>query len=269
MSITVASLHIYPIKSIGGFSITQAILTDRGFEHDRRWMLVDEQGRFLSQRELPTMACLHTTPRSTGMVVTDTRTSEELELPWSTHGGAMVRGRVWEDEVELIEHSSEASAWFSRRLGHSCRLVYMPDPSKRAVDPTYARGITSLSDGFPYLVLSQATLDDLNARLELPVPMDRFRPNVVIAGGFAFQEDGWTEIRVGAVDLRLVKPCGRCMIVTTDQNSGERTKEPLRTLATYRSRGAKVLFGMNAVGPTQGTIRVGDPVQVIQPSSAC
>lgn len=268
MSITVASLHIYPIKSIGGFSVTQATLTDRGFEHDRRWMLVDERGRFLSQRELPTMACLHTTPGSTGMVVTDTRTSEELELPWSTHGGAMVSGKVWDDEVELIEHSTEASAWFSRRLGHACRLMYMPDGSKRAVDPTYARGITSLSDGFPYLVLSQATLDDLNARLELPVPMDRFRPNVVIAGGFAFQEDGWTEIRVGAVDLRLVKPCGRCMIVTTDQNSGERSKEPLRTLATYRSRGAKVLFGMNAMGPAQGTIRVGDPVQVIRPSSA-
>jgi hypothetical protein len=138
----------------------------------------------------------------------------------------------------------------------------MPDRTRRHTDGRYAKGITSLSDGFPYLVLSQASLDELNTRLEQPVPMDRFRPNLVVSGGVPYQEDGWTEMHVGDVAFQLVKPCGRCLIVTTDQHTGTRSKEPLRTMASYRSQGAKVLFGMNAMGPSFGTIRVGDLIRL-------
>jgi uncharacterized protein YcbX len=117
-----------------------------------------------------------------------------------------------------------------------------------------------LSDGFPYLIISQASLEDLNGRLKEPVGMERFRPNLVIAGGAAFQEDGWRSVRIGTARFDLVKPCGRCIIITTDQRTSERDKEPLRTLATYRSKVNKVLFGMNAVGDAEGTVRVGDLV---------
>jgi uncharacterized protein YcbX len=159
----------------------------------------------------------------------------------------------------------------------------MPEKAKRTVDPTYAQGITSLSDGFPYLIVSQASLDDLNARVEdemirrsddqkiemrpTPLLMDRLRPNLVIGGGTAYQEDGWTEITIGEARFTLVKPCSRCAITTTDQRTGERGKEPLRTLATYRRRVGdphKVDFGMNAMGVSGGLIRVGDALLTVR-----
>ena len=269
MSLTLASIHVYPVKSLGGFAVMEALVTDRGLEHDRRWMLVDPQGNFLTQREHAAMACLHTSVYGNGFRVTDRRDGGTLDLPWIMAAGEERMCGIWSDRVRTIRGEEPWSKWFSERLGASVELVYMPDRTKRHTDGRYAKGITSLSDGFPYLVLSQASLDDLNSRLDQPVPMDRFRPNLVVSGGVAYQEDGWTEMHVGELTFQLVKPCGRCLIVTTDQQSGERTKEPLRTMATYRSRGAKVLFGMNAMGPVHGTIRVGDHIQAIQPAASC
>ena len=257
---TLASLHIYPIKSLGGFSVSEARLTDRGLEHDRRWMLVDERGVFLSQREVATMACLHASPLPTGFRVADIRDGATLDLPWGISNGENIAARVWDDGVDALIGDVAWSAWFSERLGRSVQLVHMPAAAKRRTDVRYAEGLTSLSDGYPYLIISQASLDDLNVRLEDPVPMERFRPNLVIAGGDAFQEDGWKEISIGEVKFQLVKPCARCVITTTDQRTGERGKEPLRTLATYRRDGEKVLFGMNAVGDSIGMVREGDLV---------
>lgn len=268
-----ASLHCYPIKSLGGFSVNEARLTDRGMEHDRRWMLVDDNGLFMSQREVGVMACLHTSALVDGSRVTDIRDDATLDLPWRISEGERIAARVWDDAVEALIGDPEWNRWFSERLGHSVRLVFMPDAAQRATDVRYAQGLTSLSDGFPYLIISQASLDDLNARgtawahaqmgTWAHVPMDRFRPNLVIAGGDAFQEDGWKEISISEVRFRLVKPCARCVVTTTDQRTGERGKEPLRTLATYRRDGEKVLFGMNAMGSVSGMIRVGDEVTVL------
>ena len=260
MSPTLASIHVYPVKSLGGFSVHSARLTDRGLEHDRRWMLVDADGRFVSQREVPAMACLHTTPAVQGFRVTDVRDGATMHLPWTLSNDRTMITSLWSDRVRTLPAPDEQSRWFSARLERPVMLVYLPDATRRRTDGRYAQSITTLSDGFPFLIASQASLDDLNARLDVPVPMDRFRPNLVIAGGEAFQEDDWTGIRIGKAAFRLVKPCARCVIVTTDQRTGERGKEPLRTLASYRSRGNKVMFGMNAVGDVAGMVRVGDLV---------
>lgn len=261
---TLASLHIHPIKSLGGFAVQEARITDRGFAHDRRWMLVDENGVFITQREVPTMACLHCAPRTDGFRVTDVRDGDTIDLPWSLSEGIELAARVWNDKVLALVAPIEHSLWFSHRLGITAVLVYMPDRSKRATNAAYATGLTSLSDGYPYLIISQASLDDLNARMPLSLPMDRFRPNIVIAGGEAFQEDGWKEIAIGAARFSLVKPCFRCPIPTTDQRTGQRGKEPLRTLATFRRVGNEVKFGMNAMAIAGDRVRVGD--QVIVPA---
>jgi uncharacterized protein YcbX len=258
--LTLSEIRIHPVKSLGGFTVPEARLTDRGLEHDRRWMLVDEQGAFVTQREVSALASLHTVARPVGFRVTDTRDGATLDLPWGLDAGAHRGCSVWSDRVRTILGDLAWGAWFSVRLGRTVDLVYMPDATRRRTDGRYAKGLTSLSDGFPYLVVSQASLDELNTRLATPVPMDRFRPNLVIAGGAAFQEDGWTDLVIGAARFQLVKPCARCVVVTTDQQSGARSKEPLQTLSTYRRQGNKVLFGMNAMGDSAGVVRVGDPV---------
>jgi uncharacterized protein YcbX len=278
MELSVASLHVYPVKSLGGFSVEAARLTDRGFEHDRRWMLVTGPDQFLTQREVPAMACLHCSPRTDGFRVTDIRDGSHIDLPWAIAAGEERSATVWDDPVHVLPAPLEISAWFAERLRLPCRSVFMPDSSHRPVDNRYAAGITSLSDGFPYLIISQASLDDLNARglarsndqqdTWIDVPMERFRPNIVLAGGTAFQEDGWKEIVIGDTRFSLVKPCSRCVITTTDQFTGQRGKEPLRTLATYRKRvtndgSLKVDFGMNAMGPASGAIGVGDKIMVV------
>ncbi|MBL0046258.1 MAG: MOSC domain-containing protein [Flavobacteriales bacterium] len=262
--LSVASLHIYPIKSLGGCAVNEARITDRGFEHDRRWMLVDASGRFITQREVPTMACLHCSPITDGFRVTDVRDGNHIDLPLRLTDGTTSRARVFDDEVDVVHSATAVSAWFVEKIGSMCSLVFMPYSALRPVDPRYATGITSLSDGFPYLIISQASLDDLNGRMAEAIPLDRFRPNIVITGGTAFEEDSWKEISIGSSRFTLVKPCGRCVIPTTNQHTGERSKEPTRTLATYRSVGNKVLFGMNAMGPGSGVIRVGDEVTVLR-----
>jgi uncharacterized protein YcbX len=259
--IALASIHIYPVKSLGGSSIPEVRSTDRGLEHDRRWMLIDPDGRFLSQRECPAMACLHCAPQVNGFRVTDTRNGNTIDVPWSLAEGTNVNANVWEDEVELMLGDASMHRWFSEALQRPVRLAYMPDSTLRSTDPLYANVPVALNDGFPALLISQASLDELNARLETPVPMERFRPNFVIGGGRPFQEDHWKEIAIGNVRLSIVKPCARCIITTTDQQTGQRSPEPLRTLATYRSVGNKVRFGMLATFAVGGTVRVGDEVR--------
>jgi uncharacterized protein len=268
MNLTLASIHIHPVKSLGGFAVEQAQLTDRGLEHDRRWMLVDAEGNFITQREQPELACLHTSPTPTGFRISDLRSGSVLDLPWQVNEGSRRRVRVWSSSLTAVHHAP-ADRWLEETLGRPYHLVYMPNDSRRRTDGRYARSLTSLSDGFPYLIVSQASLDELNARLltngGTAVPMDRFRPNLVVQGGSPFQEDGWRRISIGEVMFELVKPCARCVIVTTDQRTGERRQEPLRTLATFRRRGKAVLFGMNAVSPGAGTIRTGDLLQSATP----
>jgi len=256
-----SGLYVYPIKSCGGISLRTSQVDERGIRHDRRWMLVDEDGVFLSQRELPRLSLVAIRMADDGLLV-DAPGMETLTVPFEIEG-EHVFARVWDELVETLNVGSEAGRWFSRFLGVACRLVYLPDRSVRAVDPEYAEPgeQVGLSDGFPFLVTSEASLADLNSRLDEPLPMNRFRPNLVVRGCEAFAEDGWRRVRVGGIVFRVVKPCARCVITTVDQSSAATGKEPLRTLARYRKVGSKVLFGQNLIHDGTGVLNVGDAVE--------
>jgi uncharacterized protein YcbX len=262
--LTVSGLYIYPIKSLGGIALNEATLTDRGFEYDRRWMLVDENNRFISQREVAAMALLKVAVHSEGLQVKNIRTGSSIIIPIQPVDTETTMVTVWSDRCRAQYVSTAADAWFSGQLGISCRLVYMPDTTHRQVDSRYAQNkeITSFSDGYPLLLISQASLDDLNNRLPAPLPMDRFRPNIVFNGGVPFQEDMMKEFAIGGIRFFGVKLCARCTITTIDQQTAEKAKEPLKTLSTYRTKNNNIYFGQNLLFEGSGTIRLGDTITI-------
>ena len=258
-------LYVYPIKSAGGVLLEASDVDGRGLRHDRRWMLVDGAGRFMSQRRFARMALIRTRIEADHLVV-DAPDMPSLEVPFLPQGGRLLRARVWNDLVQTQPVGGGADRWFEEFLGVRCKLVYLPDKSVRPVDPDYGGpdDRVSLADGFPFLLISEASLSDLNARLERPVPMNRFRPNLVVRGCEPFAEDYWRVVRIGQVSFRVVKPCARCHITTVDQRTAEVGREPLRTLARFRRAGSRVLFGQNLIHDEKGTLRAGDPVEVVQ-----
>jgi len=263
--LAVSELYIYPVKSLGGISLPAASLTDRGFEYDRRWMLVDENNRFLSQREVPLMACLHVALHNGRLVVRNIHKPDLFyQIPLQPLTTETTTVTVWDDECRAQWVSAEADAWFSEQLDLSCRLVYMPDGSHRPVDVNYAHNkeITSFSDGYPLLMIGQASLDDLNSRLSSPLPMNRFRPNIVFTGGLPFQEDELKQFSIGDIRFMGVKLCARCVMTTIDQQTAVKAKEPLKTLSTYRMKENKIHFGQNLLYHGSGTIRVGDAITI-------
>lgn len=265
----VTALSIYPVKSLGAVAVERTAIEPVGLAGDRRLMVVDRDGVFVSQRELPRLAQLRSEIAAGQVRIA----APGLAVDAGRRDGGRVRVRVWDSEVEAATVGPDADAALSDWLEHPVRLVAMDEGSRRDMDPTWAAdGQVSFADGFPVLVTSDASLDDLNGRIAgrgaAPVPMTRFRPNVVIGGALPWAEDGWAAIRIGDVTLDLVKPCARCIVTTTDQVEGVRDgEEPLRTLATFRRsvdrRVMGVLFGWNAVARTPGTIDVGDPVDVL------
>jgi uncharacterized protein YcbX len=263
--LTVSELYCYPIKSLGGIALNSATLTDRGFEHDRRWMLVDNNNQFITQREVNAMALLKPRLTEQGLLIENSRIAgEELLIPFEPTGAETAMVTVWSNHCRAQPVSKEADAWFSKQLGISCKLMYMPDTTNRFVDGRYAHNkeITSFSDGFPLLLIGQASLDDLNSRLAIPLPMDRFRPNVVFTGGTAFEEDCMKQFEINGITFFGVKPCARCVMTTIDQQSGAKAKEPLTTLSTYRMKRNKILFGQNLLYNSSGKITVGDTITI-------
>lgn len=260
----VSGLYVYPIKSCAGISLGAAELDERGIRHDRRWMLVDEDGKFVSQRTQPRLALVRVGIQEEHLAL-DAPGMPTLEVPLEPETEASMSAVVWGDVVEVATVGGDADAWFGEILGASCRLVYQPEESVRPVDAAYGRGgdHVGLADGFPLLLISEASLGDLNGRLDQPVPIDRFRPNIVVSGCGAFEEDEWRNVRVGDIGMRVVKPCARCKIPTVDQQTAATSKEPLRTLATFRKFGSKVHFGQNLVHNAPGTVSIGDAVKVI------
>jgi uncharacterized protein len=263
--IRLGGLYVYPIKSCGGVAVGEWEVDGRGLRNDRRWMLVDESGLFISQRKLPRMALIQVRIECGGLVV-EAPGMPPLSVPFRPESGQPLLARVWDDLVETETVSDDANLWFSAFLGVTCRLVHLPHESIRPVDPDYGEpgDRTGLADSFPFLLISEASLADLNARLEHPLPMNRFRPNLVVSGCEPFAEDHWKRIRIGSITLRVVKPCSRCAITTVDQGTGVRGKEPLRTLATFRKHGTKVLFGQNLIHDDRGALHPGDFVEVSQ-----
>lgn len=262
----VSALTIYPIKSLGGISIDEARVVDRGFELDRRYLLVDERGDFITQRDHARLAPMRTRVAD-GRLWCHGPEGDALELPLQVAEEPRVRVRVWRSTCDALAVDARADAWFSDHLAIACRLVYMPDSERREIEAPHGRQgeVVSFADGFPFLLIEQASLDDLNGRLERPLPMNRFRPNIVVEGTEPFEADEWKRIRVGEVTFRVAKPCARCVVTTTDQETGTRGVEPLRALATFR-RGPNggVLFGQNLVQESRGTVRVGDEVEVLE-----
>lgn len=259
-----SGINIYPIKSTKGISLETAFVEERGIQFDRRWMVVDEAGVFLSQRDYPRLALVVTMIKPDGLCV-DAPGMPTLTLPVKPKSNEIVKVRVHDDITKGVSAGEEAGNWFSDFLGVSCRVVFMPDEIIRPVDPDYARenDIVSYADAFPLLLISQPSLDDLNSRLAVPVPMNRFRPNVVISGCRAFDEDKWKKILVGDTVFHVTKPCSRCVTTTVDQTTGVQGKEPLATLSKYRKVDGQVLFGQNIIPEKRGMLHVGDIVELI------
>lgn len=265
-----SEIWIYPVKSLAGIHLQEAKVTERGLENDRRWLLVDENGHFLTQRQFPQLALFQTAIDATILTISHRKNnSEALKVNLSpTNYLKKVSVKVWDDTIDdALEVSEEANEWFSKALEMPTRLVYMPESSRREVDKKYAitgNEITSFSDAYPFLVIGQSSLDDLNNRLKESVKMNRFRPNLVFKGGEAFEEEYWYEVQIGKATFWGVKPCARCIMTTINQESGEKAgKDPLFTLSTYRKAGKRVLFGQNLLVTVLENIQIGDTIHVI------
>lgn len=265
MTLQLLSLHVYPVKSCRGLSPARWRVGRRGLLYDREWMVTDEGGRFLSQREEPRMALIGTDFRDGGLVL---EAPGMGELPAAALApGAEGEGEVWEDRVRVEDQGEEAAAWLTAFLGRPCRLVRAALSFRRDVrlgGQVVAEDGVAFADAFPFLVLGEASLQDLNGRLPRPVAVERFRPNLVVAGAAPYAEDRWRRIRIGTVAFDLVKPCARCTIPAVDPETGERGREPLAALAAYRRREGKVYFGVNAVHRGEGLLTAGEGVEVLE-----
>ena len=260
-----SQLNIYPLKSAGGISLENAIPEARGLAHDRRWMVVDDSGQFMSQRTYPNMALINTS-LSTQTLNLNAPGMSKLCLPLFPTEGESQEVEIWSDLCEAWTTNPQATTWISEYIGKSCAIVYMPDHSNRPVDADYAVGENQVafSDGFPLLLISEASLNDLNSRLPESVTMKRFRPNLVVKNTEPYEEDIWKKIIIGECEFNIVKPCSRCILTTVDPENGKfYGKEPLRTLATYRKVNGKVMFGQNLITTIKGELKLGMPVEII------
>ncbi|WP_031435426.1 MOSC domain-containing protein [Methylomarinum vadi] len=258
-----SQIYLYPVKSLGGIRVERWPVDHRGLVYDRKWMLIDRHGRFLSQRRLPKMALIKTQLTGDQLVLT-TPDQRQIALSVNFAGGETLEVSLWHDLCQARTISDEADRWLSDFLDHDCRLVYQPDDSIRPVDPHYALASdqAAFSDGFPFLIVSEASLQSLNKAMQLELSMSRFRPNLVIDGCAEYAEDGWREISIGHIGFRLPKPCSRCNIPAIDPETADIGKEPLQTLNRLRKWNKQVYFGQNALHNNGGELTVGSPVTV-------
>ncbi len=263
--ITLSALTIYPCKSLQGIPLDRVLLEARGLKDDRRWMVVDADGHFITQRQQPKMALLAVNLSEQGLQIL-TNKGGSVFVPRG--GGVSRRVKVWSDWVAAESCGVEADEWLSDVLGLPCRLVYMPDDVLRPVDPRYAQeqDQVSFADGFPLLLLSEASLAALNEKLEKPVTMSHFRPNLVVKGCEAFAEDQWRRLKIGESELEVVKPCSRCVITTIDPITAKKDpqQQPLRSLLTFRKRGKEVYFGQNMIARKHGELQLEQQVNVLE-----
>jgi len=267
--ITLSAIHIYPVKSLGGVALKSSSCTARGLQYDRRFLVVDGDGKFLTQRTLPKMATVWVDMEDggEGMLTLAAPDLDSVIVPLQPSAARTFKVAVWSSIVDAHEVSADANRFLSEYLGIACKLVYMPDATERKVDPEFASQgeIVSFADGYPFLLISEESLADLNSRMDRPIPMNRFRPNLVVKGCAPYAEDEWKEIRIGAASFRIAKPCARCQVTTTDQATGELSgPEPLQTLARYRNSPHGVKFGQNLLPVQLGSIGVGDAVEIVR-----
>jgi len=264
-----SGLYHYPLKSGVAEPLNHARLDALGLAGDRRWMVVDgESGRFLTQRLLPQMTQLHARWQGGEQLLLRAPGMPDVQVALPGEGAELRGVTIWRDSLRVPDAGDEAAAWLSRFLARPCRLVHVPAARARQVDTGYAEvgDKVGFADGFPLLLIGQGSLDDLCARVGRPLEMLRFRPNLVVEGAVPYAEDGWKRIRIGALELRVVKGCSRCVMTTLDPQSGARSddREPLATLQRYRQRDGEVYFGQNLIACGEGELSVGMPVEVLE-----
>ncbi len=264
-----SALYRYPVKSAKGEALSQVTLDALGLTGDRRWMIVDQDsGRFLTQRAVASMSQLSALWNTSGGLTLSAPGYSALDVAVPSADESLRGVSIWNDTLRVPDAGDEAAAWLSEFIGKPVRLVHVPLERARITQAGYGKedDRVAFADGFPLLLIGQASLDDLSHRVGRPLEMLRFRPNLVIEGSAAFAEDQWKRIRIGEVEFRLVKPCSRCILTTIDPQSGQRSddREPLTTLKTYRQQGGDVLFGQNLVNDGVGRLEVGMPVTVLE-----
>jgi uncharacterized protein len=266
MNIKVTELNFYPVKSCGGTTLDTAEVALRGIVHDREWLVVNETNIAITQRDVSSMCLIKpSVSESADELLLNAPGMNLIHVPITDKFGQR-EVTVWSNQCRADDQGDAAAAWLSEYLGVRCRLVRMSDDNTRQVDQKYAKRETDqvgFADEFPHLLISEESLDDLNSRLDKPIPMDRFRPNIVIKGCNAFDEDTWNTVKIGDIVFDIVKPCARCVITTIDQSNGSKGIEPLKLLAKYRNTNNKLLFGQNIVHHSTGKLRIGDLLEVL------
>lgn len=260
-----SGIWIYPIKSLQGVPLRQAQVERRGLRHDRRWMLVDEGGTMITQRQVHDLVRIMVRAQGDEWLLSHQNPAfGQCSVPLETGGGRRLTVQVWDDRVEALWPGLEADGWLGRVLKRSCRLVYMDDQARRPADERYAGPgqLVSFADAYPFLLLNQASLAELSRRSAQNLETARFRPNLLISGPAPFAEDQWRRISIGGIGFELVKPCARCVVTTLDPVTGVQGKEPLRTLASFRQRDNKLYFGCNMISLQTGLVGVGAEVVV-------
>ncbi|RNL55780.1 MOSC domain-containing protein [Pedobacter jejuensis] len=260
-----SAIYIYPIKSLGGIKLEESIIEERGLRYDRRWVLIDGEGMFISQRKYPQLSLLQVNIMDDSLTVTHKENSQhKISFLIEQQTGGNIPVTIWDDLTNGVEVAENVSNWFSEYLNMPVKLVKMSDKAHRAVDKKYAlkNEIVSFADGYPCLIIGQSALDNLNSKLQMPIKMDRFRPNFVITGGEAHVEDSFKDFTIGEVSFSAVKPCARCVLITVDQQTAIKSAEPLKTLSTYRSWNHKIMFGQNLLHQGSGIIRVGMELEI-------
>ena len=260
---TVKELWIYPIKSIGGMCVDNAMALPEGFQYDRRWMLIDENGQFVTQREHFKLSTFSSTIADNKLIIS--HKGETIDTPLDQTTPDTVRVQVWSSKLKAQEVNPDVSNWFSVKLSMKVTLVKMTDISKRPrrlFVPPYKTTL-SFADGYPYLILGAESMNELNAKLDHPVLPDRFRANIIVSSSIPHEEDKWKGLNAGNAQLQVIKPCARCVMITVNQQTGKTGKEPLKTLAAYRKKRNKIYFGANAICTKDGIISVGDRLEIM------
>lgn len=267
MPLALSAIYSYPVKSCAALALHSANVEKRGLQHDRRWMIVDEQGKFLTGRQFPKLTLLRAEPQHDNSLKVTAPGMSSLLLEQPQQETERITIIIWKDVCEALHSNVAADEWISTYLGRFCRWVYMDSSCRRPIDSRYSCSTdeVSFADGYPLLLISQASLDLLNEKLKHPINMLRFRPNLVVSGTTPHEEDQWEHIRIGAIEFDIVKACTRCVFTTVDPANGEFAPdgEPLKTLLTYRRGVRGITFGQNLIPRRLGTLKTGEIVQVV------
>ena len=260
MNYVVKELYIYPIKSLAGIRVESAKAEEMGFENDRRWMLIDEENQFITQRKYPNLSQFYPKINEGKIVILHQNTTHEFFIKETV--GEPILSTVWDDETKVFEVNKATSKWFSETLGFTCKLVKIINKGDRKHNSSKLNTTlnVSLADGYPYLLIGSESLNFLNKKLDEKITMARFRPNIVVSGLIAHEEDSFENFQIGTVKFKNAKPCGRCIMVNNNPMNGIVKIEPLHTLSSYRKVDNSILFGTNVMCLNEGEISIGDPL---------